>query len=414
MPAFTPTASDVRVNIFWFLSLIFSLTTVLIGIIALQWLREHLRPRPDLEPQIAFSLHHLNVESLDRWYLPQIFTTLPLLLQLALVLFLGGILDFLWNLNSTVAIPIAVAVGSSLFFLLWTTVLPTTQALLLFLPRLPWGNMPRSPCPYRSPQSWAFHQLVRPLVAVFLSTFGDIAIDKPYLGWNYRGLVSNSITLEKDRGLVLPESTSRRQRRPCNLIFRPGPGNSWAEHGIAWLFQRDLDFMGLNPVSTKRTDIDEKFRPVPMYDAVQAVISIGKNGSSRDNLLAHHCVQPIVQCNKSDGAYMWYLSHLTEYGHLDGDRAETISVGALMHNTTLFFHGCIRFGQLDDVRNSVQQLFVNTTRAMFADGAICLDDIWAGMYSPLSYWNPDEVPGTCMGYTLFNRISNLCISYWNF
>jgi len=66
MPAFTPTPSDIRVNIFWFLSLIFSLATVLIGIIALQWLREHLRPRPDLEPQIAFSLHHLNVESLDR------------------------------------------------------------------------------------------------------------------------------------------------------------------------------------------------------------------------------------------------------------------------------------------------------------------------------------------------------------
>ena len=171
---FTPTPTEIRVNILWFLSLIFSLTTVLIGIISLQWLREYLRPHTDLEPQIALSLHHLNVESLDRWYLPQIFTALPLLLQLALVLFLGGILDFLWSLNSTVAIPIAVAVGFSLFFLLWTTVLPTTQALLLFLPRLPWGNMPRSPCPYRSPQSWAFHQLVRPLVAIFLSICGEL------------------------------------------------------------------------------------------------------------------------------------------------------------------------------------------------------------------------------------------------
>jgi len=111
MPTFTPAPSDIRVNILWFLSLIFSLTTVLIGIIALQWLREHLRHRTDLEPQIAFSLHHLNVESLDRWYLPQIFTVLPLLLQLALVLFLIGILEFLRDLNSTVAIPIAVEIG---------------------------------------------------------------------------------------------------------------------------------------------------------------------------------------------------------------------------------------------------------------------------------------------------------------
>jgi len=417
MPAFTPTASDIRVNILWFLSLIFSLTTVLIGIIGLQWLREHLRPRPDLEPQIAFSLHHLNVESLDRWYLPQIFTTLPLLLQLALVLFLGGILEFLWNLNSTVAIPIAVAVGSSLFFLLWTTVLPTTQALLLILPRLPWRNIPRSPCPYRSPQSWAFHQLVRPLVAIFLSTFGDIAIDKLHPGLNYRGLVSNSMIPEKDRrfrSLYGGETTSRRQWRPCNLIFRPGTENSWAEHGIAWLFQRDLDYMRLNPASTKRTDIDEKIRPVPMYDVIQAVLSIGKNGSSKDNLLAHHCVQPIVQRNKSDGTYMWYLSHLVNLGYLDNGRAKALSFDALTHSNRLFFHYRIGLRQLDDVRNSVQQLFLNITRAMFADSATRLDDIWGGTYSPLSYWNADQVPGMCMGYSLFNCISNLCISCWNF
>jgi len=91
---------------------------------------------------------------------------------------------------------------------------------------------------------------------------------------------------------------------------------------------------------------------------------------------------------------MWYLSNLMEHGSLDGNRVETISIDTLSHTTTLFFHCCIQFVQLDDVQNSVHQLFVNTTRAMFADGAIRLDDIWAGIYSPLSYWNPDEVPGT--------------------
>jgi len=397
-PKFTPTPTEIRVNILWFLSLIFSLATVLLGIISLQWLREYLRPHTDLEPQIALSLHHLNVESLDRWYLPQIFTALPLLLQLALVLFLGGILDFLWSLNSTVAIPIAVAVGLSLFFLMWTTVLPTTQALLLFLPRLPWGNMPRSPCPYRSPQSWAFHRSVQPLVAIFLSIFGDFNEES-------REIVSHSMILDEDRYRYGDESTSHRQKRPANMIFRPNPSHSWAKLGIAWLFQRDVDYMGLDPASTKRTDINEYIRPVPMYDVVQAVLSIGKNGSSRDCLLAHHCVQPIVQCNKSDGLYLWYLSHLVNI-YRDGDRAETFSIDALMHNNTLFLHDTMGCGKLDDVGNSVQQLFVNITRAMFADGAIRLDDIWAGIFSPLFYWNPNEVPGMCMGYTLFNYISN--------
>jgi len=399
-PKFIPTSSDVRVNILWFLSLIFSLATVLIGIISLQWLGEHLRPHTDLEPQIAFSLYHLSLESLDRWYLPQIFTALPLLLQLALVLFLAGILEFLWNLNSTVAIPISLAVGSSLAFLLWTTILPTIQSLSLFLPRWSWENIPRSPCPYKSPQSWAFHQSVRPLVALFLSTYGGVNIDKPYLALGQRGLVSNSMTSEKDRRhLIAEETTSRRQRRPSNLIFRPSQGNSWVELGIAWLFQRDLDFMGQNPKHTTKTSINENIRPVPVYDTVQAIISIGENGSFWDNLLAHHCVEPIVQCNSSDGSYMWYLSHLVG-PYLDDERAEGLSLEALKHHNTLFLHCTIGSAQ-QDVRNTVAEMSLNITRAMFAEDAKRLDDIWAGYYSPLTYWKLDEFTGTCV-YTCWD------------
>ncbi|TEB21455.1 hypothetical protein FA13DRAFT_1580817, partial [Coprinellus micaceus] len=36
-----PDSSSTRINTLWFLSLVFSLVTVLIGTIALQWLREH-------------------------------------------------------------------------------------------------------------------------------------------------------------------------------------------------------------------------------------------------------------------------------------------------------------------------------------------------------------------------------------
>ena len=240
---------------------------------------------------------------------------------------------------------------------------------------------------------------MQPLVAIFLLIFGDFNEES-------RDIVSHSMILEEDRYLFFGESTSSRQRCPANLIFGPKTSHSWAKLGIAWLFQRDLDSMALNSESTKKTDIDEDIRPVPMYDMVQAVISIGENGSSRDNLLAHHCVQLIVQCNKSDGAYMWYLSHLVNYWDLDSDRADALSVDALMHHNMLSFHRRIRSGQLDDVQNAVQQLFMNITRAMFSGGAIHLDNIWTRIYSPLSYWNPNELLGMCMRCTLFSRISN--------
>jgi len=104
---------------------------------------------------------------------------------------------------------------------------------------------------------------------------------------------------------------------------------------------------------------------------------------------------------------MWYLFHLVDrYWTRNDERAETLCVEALTQNNRLFFHSRIGFGQLDDVRNSVQQLFVNTTRAMFADGAIRLDDIWAGIYLPFHYCDTDELSGMCMGYTLFYLVSN--------
>ncbi|KDR75476.1 hypothetical protein GALMADRAFT_26854, partial [Galerina marginata CBS 339.88] len=40
---FSPPSFVIRLNTFWFLSLVLSLSTVLLGIISLQWLREHQR-----------------------------------------------------------------------------------------------------------------------------------------------------------------------------------------------------------------------------------------------------------------------------------------------------------------------------------------------------------------------------------
>jgi len=390
MVTFSPSPTAVRINILWFLSLIFSLATVLIGIIALQWLREHLRLQTDLEPQIAFSLHHIAVESLDRWYLPQIFTALPLLLQVGLALFLVGILDFLWSLNHTVAIPIAIAVGFSLFFLLWTTISPTMQALSLLLPLWPWATRPRSPCPYRSPQSWVFYRLLRPLVAICVYVFNRTNIDR--LGRH--PFVSHSMTMENDRRLPYYETTSRRQRRPTNLIFRHNTGDSWAKIGIAWLFQRDLDFMRQD-TRFKESDLDWKHRPVPVYDTVKALVDVGANGSPRDVLLAQECIESVIYANKLDMDYMNLLSVLVDLDNfLDNSPADKISLDALAHHNILFFYRqIVGSRRLEGAPKSVIELFSNITRTLFAEGAKPLVDIWPLPSSPLFYFHLGNLPG---------------------
>ena len=153
LPSTSPLPSSIRINIFWFISLVFSLTTVLIGIISLQWLREHQEYPPSLSSRERFALFNMRVRGLEAWYVPQIFSALPVLLQFSLVLFLVGLVDFLLASQIKVAIPVVIAIGVPLIFLVWTTVTPSLQAFMLCLPIA--GRVERVPeqCPYKSTQS---------------------------------------------------------------------------------------------------------------------------------------------------------------------------------------------------------------------------------------------------------------------
>ncbi|KAF9475230.1 hypothetical protein BDN70DRAFT_883939, partial [Pholiota conissans] len=151
---FTQKSSSVRINVFWFISLILSLATVLVGTIALQWLREH-QAYPASSPKQSLAMLHMRTESLKAWYVPQIFATLPLLLQGALVLFLAGLIDFSLPLGQKLSIPIACIIGFILLFLAATTILPAFQSILLLSSRFSRDKVP-SPCAYKSPQSQVF------------------------------------------------------------------------------------------------------------------------------------------------------------------------------------------------------------------------------------------------------------------
>ncbi|KAF9457311.1 hypothetical protein BDZ94DRAFT_238558 [Collybia nuda] len=154
---FTVSASIIRINLFWFLSLITSFSSVLLGISCKQWIQEHRRVTYTNSRKEALALSQLRDESLRRWGVPGLLVSLPVMLQLALVLFFAGILDLLWSLNTVVAALVSAAVGVTILFLLGTVVLPTYW--LLFFSNREDGNHP-CPCPYKSPQAWFFYRLV--------------------------------------------------------------------------------------------------------------------------------------------------------------------------------------------------------------------------------------------------------------
>ncbi|RXW12773.1 hypothetical protein EST38_g13081 [Candolleomyces aberdarensis] len=295
-----PEDVSVRINTLWFLSLVLSLVTVLIGTVSLQWLREHQRPYADLEPQIAFSLHQMQMESLDKWWVPHIFTMLPLLLQAALILFLIGLNELLFNLNRTVAIWVAIAIGLALFFLGATTVLPTLQNLYLFLP---WrmAAEPPSPCPYKSPQAWAFHRLLSPLVKAVMKAFGTNFAK--YLKVDPANLTSKSGRV--DWWESMPRGTK--------ILFRNKGRDTWLEHSVAWLFQRDLDYMKLDAQDNDAARTLSR-RPIPLYDAIQGILEAKHEAFSHTHFTAvDHCIASVVVANvmEMEKPYARFLHRLS-------------------------------------------------------------------------------------------------------
>ncbi|KAF5353978.1 hypothetical protein D9756_006932 [Leucocoprinus leucothites] len=152
----------IRINVFWFLSLTLSLTTVLIGILCLQWLREFQRSSSPLPPKSSLALRQMRYSGLMAWRVPQILSVLPLLLQTSLLLFFAGLLDLLWDRNPIVASVISAAVGLVVGFLGATTALPALQ-FVFSKDEMLRGDQ----CPYKSPQSWLFLRIAQFLFRLY-------------------------------------------------------------------------------------------------------------------------------------------------------------------------------------------------------------------------------------------------------
>lgn len=131
--SFMTSPASVRVNALWFCSLILSLTSAAGGIHAKDWLRTFSTDVAAL-PHDAARIREFRYRTLEEWNVPNIISLLPTLLEVALLLFIVGILDFLWTLNTVVAIMISV--------LTVFTVLPLTI--------LPFGPLLFETCPFVS------------------------------------------------------------------------------------------------------------------------------------------------------------------------------------------------------------------------------------------------------------------------
>lgn len=137
---FTPSTTARWINTLFFLSLVFSLTAALFGILVKQWLREYMRWNSSLgSPRENVLIRQVRFEAWEAWNVAATISSIPTLLELAMILFLLGLNILLWTLDSVVAVVITVASAVFIGALSAFTVSP------VFFER----------CPYKSPTAWA-------------------------------------------------------------------------------------------------------------------------------------------------------------------------------------------------------------------------------------------------------------------
>ena len=134
-PSFKPLASDLRVNAFWFMALIFSLSTALLATLVQQWVREYMHVfQRYSDPLKSARLRQYLHEGSEGWYMPVVAEAVPGLLHVSLFLFLLGLCDFVLNINTTVGLGTTIPIGITGILYIFTIFAP------IIYPQSPYQN----------------------------------------------------------------------------------------------------------------------------------------------------------------------------------------------------------------------------------------------------------------------------------
>ncbi|GJE97493.1 hypothetical protein PsYK624_137140 [Phanerochaete sordida] len=172
---FSPGASARAINILFFLSLVLSLSAALFGILAKQWLREYLRWNSPLAlPRENVLVRQDRIEAWEAWNVAAMISSIPALLEIAMILFLCGVVVLLWTLDNLVAIIITIV--AALFLL--------AAAMFTLLPII------YTRCPYKSPTAWACVAAYEVVLRLFKKACFSRASSSKLGSWRQRDLES--------------------------------------------------------------------------------------------------------------------------------------------------------------------------------------------------------------------------------
>lgn len=256
------------INALLFVSLVLSLAAALFGIMVKQWLREYMQWNSPLAiPRENVLVRQIRVEAWETWKVSIIIASIPVILELAMVLFLIGIVVLLWTVDNAVAMVVTSAVTIFLFTFAAFTVLP------IFFKQ----------CSYKSPSAWAcmvaYHYASSSIIWIFHALSAYIAV----LLYRQQQLIQNlngNIFLLHLKALFYSVfwkmssiSAELNWNSDCKL-----PDIAWATRSHTW---RDQDLNSivvtkLYPCGRLRKSVN--IQTAARHDLATAMLNFDKNG----------------------------------------------------------------------------------------------------------------------------------------
>ena len=205
---FSPSTATRWINTLFFLSLVFSLAAALFSILAKQWIREYIKWNSPLAlPRENVLVRQIRIEAWEDWQVSMVLSSIPILLELGMVLFLAGVVILLWTLDDVVAKVVTVFVSFFLGAFATFTVMPILSKR----------------CPYKSPTAWAFYTAFHILISPLQYLVRFLAVYRRFLKSQWQRHDDMSLPVWR---LIWPRTWQRpgvkwpdrlRTRRDCDL-----------------------------------------------------------------------------------------------------------------------------------------------------------------------------------------------------
>ncbi|KAF8489892.1 hypothetical protein F5888DRAFT_1951460, partial [Russula emetica] len=130
-----PQTPHLNKNLFWFMSLVFSLLAALLAILVQQWVRDYMHVfQRYRNPLKSSRLRQYLYEGCEGWYMPMVAEAIPGFLHISLFLFFAGLGDSPLNINTKVALSTIVPIGVSGLLYIFTIFAP------IIYPQSPYQN----------------------------------------------------------------------------------------------------------------------------------------------------------------------------------------------------------------------------------------------------------------------------------